>query len=138
MTGQLRGPRPWTGLRVASVLAACAGALSAVSDGSAAQPLQKLDPRTGLPQTWDSHIGTTRDPSKGRNRVLRNSASPAPTVDACHHFDKTACADPTFTTRCPNAVQACSAFKEPTPAPQTRLRRELRAATSWRTTTRRS
>jgi hypothetical protein len=112
MTRQKLGRGPWTGLRIASVVAACAGALSAVSDGSAAPPLQTLDPRTGLPQTWDSHIGQTRDPSKGRNRVMRNPNAPTPTVDACHHYDKTACADPTFTTRCPNAAQACSAYKE--------------------------
>ncbi len=127
MTRQERGRGPWTGLRIASVVAACAGALSVVSDGSAAPPLQKLDPRTGLPQTWDSHIGLARTPQQGRNYKVRSASFPAPTADPCKVYDKTACANPTFTTRCPNAVQACAAFKEldacaagpPPPAPQT-------------------
>ena len=37
---------------------------------------------------------------------------PGATVDPCHHYDKSSCADPTFTTKCPNAAQACSAYKE--------------------------
>jgi hypothetical protein len=125
MSGQQGGRGPWTGLRIASVVAACAGALSVVSDGGAAQPLQKLDPRTGLPQTWDSHIGLARSPQQGRNYKVRSASFPAPTFDPCKVYDKTACADPTFTTRCPNAAQACGAFKEldacaanPPPAPQ--------------------
>ena len=84
------------------------------SDASAAPgDLRSLDPKSGLPKTWDSQVGRARPvPATYRGVRGRRPAPPPGKIDPCLHFTKAACADPTFTAKCPNAAQACSSHKE--------------------------
>ncbi len=99
----------WRHLWLASVTAACAGGFAVATDASAAPgDLRVLDAKTGLPQTWDSRVGRSPPPG-GRGPKVR---APGAIVDSCQNYEKTACADPTFATRCPNAAPACKSWKE--------------------------
>src|SRR5580658_9401139 len=108
MNHRARDRWSFSAARIATLAAACAAGVATASDGSAAPPLRTFDPKTGLPQTWDSRIGVMPPPTNARHAVQL----PGAVVDPCHHYDKTSCADPTFATKCPNAAQACSAYKE--------------------------
>jgi hypothetical protein len=104
-----------------ALLLTCVGASFIESHaGAAPGDLRDLDPKTGLPKTWDSQVGRDPPPSYKPGGRVRAGGSPLRIVkpgvkgtpDVCQHFDRTSCADPTFTTRCPNAAPTCAAAKE--------------------------
>ncbi len=108
----------WRHLWLASLAAACAGGFTVATDARAAPgDLRVLDPKTGLPKTWDSRVGRTPPPGNGRagggiGPVVKPRA-PGATVDPCMNYDhKTSCSDPGFAARCPNAAASCKSWKE--------------------------
>ncbi len=107
MRRDARDRTAWAGARFAGVVA-CAGALTIVSDGQAAAPVRQLDPKTGLPQTWNSQVGVSPPPIPG-SREARPPHMVRRVLDPCKQFDRvTKCADPTFLTQCPKDATACS------------------------------